>query len=334
MAIDLPFVWGLLIGLAVLAYVVLDGFDLGVGILFPFIAGARHRDTAMNSVAPVWDGNETWLVLGGGGLFAVFPLAYAVLMPALYAPIIAMLLGLVLRGVAFEFRWKTERGKFLWDWAFAGGSLIAALCQGLMLGAIVQGIRIDGRAYAGGWLDWLTPFSIMTAAAVAAGYALLGACWLILKTDDYVQRRAYGFAWPLTIALLAAIGIVSLWTPYLDHRYLTRWFTWPAILYVAPVPILTLVAATRLMLAIRDRREVEPFLATLALFVLCYIGLGISLYPNIVPPSLSIWDAAGPDNSLGFLLVGAVVLVPMILIYTAYSYWVFRGKVDVGGGYH
>ncbi len=334
MTLDLPLIWALLIATAVLAYVILDGFDLGIGILFPLISGRRDRDTAMNSVAPVWDGNETWLILGGGGLFAVFPLAYAIILPALYAPVTAMLLGLVLRGVAFEFRFKTERGKFLWDWAFAGGSLIAALAQGIMLGALVQGIKVEGRAYAGGWFDWLTPFSLMTALALVIGYALLGAGWLILKTEGLLQQRAFGLATNLAIALLVAIGVVSLWTPFLQPQFLTRWFAFPAILYVAPVPLLTLFVAARLGVALRERREAEPFLATLALFVLCYIGLGISLYPNIVPPSVSIWDAAGPDRSLGFLLVGTVVLLPIILAYTVYAYWVFRGKVDPEGGYH
>ncbi len=334
MTIDLPLVWALLIAFAILAYVVLDGFDLGVGILFPFIEGTPNRNTAMNSVVPVWDGNETWLVLGGGGLFAVFPLAYAIILPALYAPIVAMLLGLVLRGVAFEFRWKTERGKFLWDWAFAGGSIVAALAQGIMLGAIIQGIKVEGRSYAGGWLDWLTPFSLMTGLALVVGYALLGATWLIWKTDGEVQSRAYGFARKLALALPFAIGIVSLWTPFLNPQILGRWFAWPALLFVAPVPVLTLAAAMRLTLALRDRKEVAPFLATLALFILCYIGLGISLYPNIVPPGISIWAAAAPDKSLAFLLVGAVFLIPTILVYTAYSYWVFRGKVDSEGGYH
>ena len=331
---DLPFIWAMLIAFAILAYVVLDGFDLGIGLLFPFLDQREHRDTAMNSVAPVWDGNETWLVLGGGGLFAVFPLAYAIILPALYAPMTAMLLGLVLRGVAFEFRWKTERGKFLWDWAFAGGSLIAALSQGIMLGALVQGIKVNGRAYAGGWFDWLTPFSLMTAVAVVTGYALLGATWLILKTEGQVQARAYHFAWRLGIALLAAIAVVSLWTPFLNPQFLARWFAWPAILYVLPVPLLTLFAAGRMLLAIREQRDTEPFFAALALFVLCYIGLGISLYPHIVPPSVTIWAAAAPDKSLAFLLAGSVVLIPAILAYTAYSYWVFRGKVDIDRGYH
>jgi cytochrome bd ubiquinol oxidase subunit II len=334
MTIDLAFIWALLIAFAVLAYVVLDGFDLGVGILFPMIEGTRNRDTAMNSMAPVWDGNETWLVLGGGGLFAVFPLAYAIILPALYAPMIAMLLGLILRGVAIEFRWKTERGKFLWDWAFAGGSLVAALAQGVMLGALVQGIKVDGRAYAGGWFDWLTPFSLMTGFAVVMGYALLGATWLIWKTNGYVQDRAFTLSSALTLALLAAIGAVSLWTPFMQPQFLARWFGWPAILFVAPVPLMTLAAAARLVLALNDRKDVEPFVMTLVFFILCYIGLGISLYPKIVPPSITIWDAAAPDKSLGFLLVGASALIPIILTYTVYSYWVFRGKVDEEEVYH
>lgn len=334
MALDLPTLAAGVIAFAVLAYVILDGFDLGIGILFPFLENKSDRDQAMNSVAPVWDGNETWLVLGGGGLMALFPLAYAVLMPALYAPLIAMLLGLILRGVAFEFRWRTERGKFIWDWAFTGGSIAAALTQGIMLGTIVQGIKVDNRAYAGGWLDWLTPFSLATGIAVLIGYALLGATWLVWRTQGELQNRAFAFSRLLGLALVAAIGVVSLWTPFLNPQFLTRWFSWPAILYVAPVPLATLFAAYRLYAALQDRRDLEPFLATLALFVLSYIGLGISLYPEIVPPGITIHDAAAPDDSIAFLLVGAAVLVPLILIYTGYSYWVFRGKVDPEGGYH
>ena len=274
------------------------------------------------------------LVLGGGGLFAVFPLAYAVVLPALYAPIIAMLLGLILRGVAFEFRWRTERGKFIWDWAFTIGSLVATFAQGLALGALVQGIKVDGRAYGGGWYDWLTPFSIASAFALMIGYALLGATWLIMKTEDDLQRRALSFATPLAVALLVAIAVFSLWTPFLDTKFMERWFSFPAMIYTAPVPLATAFAAWRLFASLRSGGEREPFLATLALFVLCYIGLGISFYPNIVPPSISIWDAAAPDTSLAFLLAGAAVLIPLILAYTAYGYWVFRGKVPSEGGYH
>ena len=334
MSLDLAFIWAMLLAFAVLAYVILDGFDLGVGIVFPWLEETEHRDTAMNSIAPVWDGNETWLVLGGGGLFAVFPLAYATLLPAFYAPIIAMLLGLVLRGVAFEFRFRTERGKFIWDWAFAAGSLIAALAQGIMLGAFIQGIRVSGRAYAGGWFYWLTPFSIITGIAVAVGYSLFGATWLIWRTTGKLQDRAYALARPLALGLIAAILLISLWTPFLNPQFLRRWFAFPAIIVVAPVPVLTFAAAYQLWFAVRDRREFAPFAATLALFVLSYLGLGISLYPHIVPPAITIWDAAAPDASLAFLLTGTVVLVPLILAYTGYAYWVFRGKTDPAGGYH
>ena len=237
MAIDLAFIWAALIAFAVLAYVVLDGFDLGIGMLFPVLGGRENKDTAMNSVAPVWDGNETWLVLGGGGLFAVFPLAYAIVMPALYAPLIAMLLGLILRGVAFEFRWRTDRGKWVWDWAFFIGSSVATLAQGIALGALVQGIKVEGRAYAGGWYDWLTPFSLATALALVFGYLLLGATWLIMKTEDDLQARAFRFAPPLAFLLLVAIMVFSIWTPFLDDKFMGRWFSFPAMLYTAPVPL-------------------------------------------------------------------------------------------------
>jgi cytochrome d ubiquinol oxidase subunit II len=330
---DLAFIWAGLIAFAVLAYVLFDGFDLGIGILFPFIEGEKNRDQAMNSVAPVWDGNETWLVLGGGGLMAAFPLAYAVVLPALYAPIIAMLAGLIFRGVAFEFRWRTQR-KIVWDWAFAGGSTLAALAQGIALGALVQGIPVAGRSYAGGWWDWLTWFSLLTGVALVIGYALLGATWLIMKTTGELQDRAYRFAAVTGLATLGLIGLVSLVTPFLEPIYMSRWFAWPAVLYTAPVPVMVTIAAFVLLAGLLKRREVSPFFAAVALFVLSYVGLGISFYPYIVPPSISIWDAAAPPESLGFLLIGAAILVPLILGYTTLAYWVFRGKVEPGSGYH
>ncbi len=334
MEFDLAFIWAMLIAFAILAYVILDGFDLGIGLLFPLLKRKEERDTAMNTVAPVWDGNETWLILGGGGLFAVFPLAYAVIMPALYAPITIMLLGLIFRGVAFEYRWRSERNQWLWDWSFTFGSLAAALSQGVALGALLQGIPVANRAYAGGWWDWLTPFSLLTGIAVVIGYALLGATWLVMKTEGELQDRAFRLAWPTAIGMLAMIGAVSLWTPFLDPVFMQRWFSFPAILYVAPVPFLVLVAAYALYRGLNERRDYLPFGSALALFVLCFIGLGISFYPHIVPPSITIWDAAAPDDSLAFLLVGALVLVPIILAYTAHAYWVFRGKVREGEGYH
>jgi len=334
MEFDLVVVWAGLIAFAVLAYVVLDGFDLGIGILSPLFRRPEDRDQAVNSIAPVWDGNETWLILGGGGLFAAFPLAYAVLLPALYVPILVMLLALVFRGVAFEFRFRSRANRNLWDLGFATGSAVAALCQGIALGALVQGIAVEGRAYAGGWWDWLTPFTLFIGVALAVGYALLGACWLILKTDGHLQGIAFVAARWLAFALVACIAGVSLWTPFLAEVYAERWFGWPAMAAVAPVPILVALLAVRLTVALSRREERAPFLAALGLFVLSYAGLAISLYPAVVPPAITIWDAAAPPESLGFLLVGSAVLLPMILGYTAWAYWVFRGKVRVGEGYH
>ncbi|MGV8938601.1 MAG: cytochrome d ubiquinol oxidase subunit II [Allorhizobium sp.] len=334
MEIDLPFIWAGLIAFAVLAYVLLDGFDLGIGILFPFLKDRDERHLAMNTVAPVWDGNETWLVLGGGGLFAVFPLAYAIVMPALYPLIIAMLLGLIFRGVAFEFVHRTKRMKGFWEFGFWGGSLIAAIAQGMALGALVQGIAVDGRAYGGGNWDWLTPFSALTALALVIGYAMLGATWLILKTEGETAIRARRMAIPLGAGLIVLIGAVSLATPFLRPEYLARWFGWPSGAWSAIVPVLLGLAIWQMWSGLRNQDHLRPFLATVSIFVLSYAGLGVSFYPNLVPPALTIAEAAAPDSSLLFLLVGAAVLIPMILIYTAYSYWVFRGKVRPGDGYH
>ncbi|MGB7288394.1 MAG: cytochrome d ubiquinol oxidase subunit II [Salaquimonas sp.] len=332
--LELSFIWAGIIAFAVLTYVILDGFDLGIGILFPFMPKTEDRDLMMNTVAPVWDGNETWLVLGGGGLFAVFPLAYATVLPALYMPLIIMLLALIFRGVAFEFRWRTIRWKKVWDVAFAGGSLIAAFSQGIALGALVQGIKIADRAYAGGWWDWLTLFSITTGFAVVIGYALLGSTWLIMKTEGDVQSKMRKFSWPLAAGTLALIGVVSLWTPFKDPVYYERWFAMPTIIFSFAVPALVAIATYKLFAGLRDEKDYSPFLSSLAIFVLCFIGIGISFYPHIVPPSLTITEAAAPDSSLRFTLVGALVLLPMILAYTAYAYWVFRGKVKAGHGYH
>lgn len=332
--IDYALVWGGLIALAVLIYVLLDGFDLGVGILFPFLGGDHHKDLAMTSVAPVWDGNETWLILGGGGLFAVFPLAYAILMPAMYAPVIAMLLGLVLRGVSFEYRWRTQRGRFVWDWSFTIGSLIATFCQGIILGALVQGVTIEGRAYAGGWWDWLTPFSVATGVALVVGYCLLGATWLVMKTEGPMQSRVRGIAWISALLMPPLIVAISIWTIAIQPDYLARWISLPSMLLVAPVPLLLVASWLALIRGLSGHREVQPFASAIALFTLCYIVLAISFYPNLIPPSVSVWDAAGPDKSLSFLLVGAVVLLPIILFYTAYAYRAFWGKVDLSTGYH
>lgn len=331
---ELSFIWAGIIAFAVLTYVILDGFDLGVGILFPTAPNERDKATMMNSIAPIWDGNETWLVMGGGGLFAVFPLAYAVIMPALYMPIILMLLALIFRGVAFEYRWRTERWKPVWDAAFFGGSIVAAFMQGIALGALVQGVDVAERAYSGGWWDWLTPFSVLTGVAVVTGYALLGATWLVMKTEGGLQSRMQGFAPKLAIATLGFIGLVSILTPFQDPQYFDNWFKFPGVLFSVVMPAAMLVTTYLLFTGLKAGKDVQPFMSALSLFVLCFIGIGISFYPHIVPPSLTIAEAAAPDKSLRFALVGTVVLIPMILAYTAYAYWVFRGKIDPDEGYH
>ncbi len=334
MDIDLPLIWAGIIAFAVLTYVVLDGFDLGIGILFPLAPSEQDRDVMMNSVAPVWDGNETWLVLGGGGLLAVFPLAYAVILPALYMPIMLMLLALVFRGVAFEYRWRTEQWKGVWDIAFTGGSLLAALMQGIALGALVQGIKISDRAYAGGWWDWLSPFSVLVGVAVVVGYALLGSTWLILKTTGALQNQMRSLAWKTGVATVAFVVLVSLLTPFQDIVYLQRWFAWPGVIASVAMFVLMSAATWKLYEGLKEKRDLSPFLSALSLFIICFIGIGISFFPYLVPPSLSIYDAAAPDESLRFALVGTVILIPLILIYTAYAYWVFRGKVNPEEGYH
>ncbi|MBB4632644.1 cytochrome d ubiquinol oxidase subunit II [Sphingosinicella soli] len=330
--IDLTTVWAFIIAFGIFAYVVMDGFDLGIGILFPVFKG-EERDQAMNAIAPVWDGNETWLVLGGGGLFAAFPLAYAIILPATYPLIIAMLLGLVFRGVAFEFRWRDPAHRAFWDIAFTGGSLVAAFSQGMILGAILQGIDVEGRAYAGGWLDWLSPYSLLTGAGVVAGYALLGATWLIVKVEGAALDHAYRLAGRAAIATLVLMAAVSLATPLLEHRYWERWFDMPGMLFTSQVPLLVAIATYFLFRTLKKRATWSPFLLSLALFLLGTIGLGISMFPYVVPDSITIWDAAAPERSQVFMLVGVVIVMPLILAYTAWAYWVFRGKVGTDG-YH
>lgn len=331
---DITLVWAGLIAFAVLAYVVLDGFDLGIGILFPWFRSEADRDLMTNTIAPVWDGNETWLVLGGGGLLAVFPLAYATIMPALYAPVIAMLLGLIFRGVAFEFRWRTRRIKRGWDIGFSAGSMVAGFAQGVALGALVQGIEVENRAYAGGWFDWATPFTLLTGVALVTGYALLGACWLVLKTEGAVRERARAAAGACGIGLIVLIVLVSAATPLLHPYYLQRWFGWPTVAFSALVPALLVLCVWQLRRGLRHGPDHKPFLAALGLFVLSFAGVLISFYPYMVPPSLTVWEVAAPASSQWFLLVGAAVLIPIILAYTTYAYWVFRGKVDADTGYH
>ena len=331
--IDLPLIWAGIIGFAVFAYVLMDGFDLGIGILFPVFAVGEERDQAMNSIAPVWDGNETWLVLGGGGLLAAFPLAYAIILPATYPLMIAMLLGLVFRGVAFEFRWRDPRHRVYWDAAFTIGSLAATIAQGITLGAVLQGIRVENNAYAGGWLDWLSPFSLLSGASLVLGYALLGASWLIWKTEGAAQAHARRMAFVLGIATLIAMAAVSAATPYLHHDYWRRWFALPGVFLTAQIPLLVLITAAVFFWGLRRGSDRVPFLMVLALFFLNFLGLGVSVYPYLVPRAVTIWDAAAPAQSQQFMLIGTAVIFPVIIGYTAWAYWVFRGKAGAHG-YH
>ncbi len=335
MGIDLSLIWAVIIAFGVMMYVVMDGFDLGIGILFPFVKSEGERDVMMNTVAPVWDGNETWLVLGGAALFGAFPLAYAVVLSALYLPLIFMLLGLIFRGVAFEFRFKAKAAKrHIWDKAFIGGSLTATFFQGVALGAYIDGFKVVDRVYVGGALDWLTPFSLFCGLALIAAYALLGCTWLIMKTEGRLQQQMHDLARPLVFVLLGGTGIVSLWTPLAHADIAERWFSLPNIFWFMPVPLLVLLCTWALLRAVARNANYSPFLLTLTLIFLGYSGLGISLWPNIIPPSISIWDAAAPPQSQGFILVGALFIIPFILMYTAWSYYVFRGKVTEEDGYH
>jgi cytochrome bd ubiquinol oxidase subunit II len=329
----LPVIWAALIGTAVAMYVILDGFDLGIGILFPFSKSESERDQMMRSIAPFWDGNETWLVLGGGGLWVAFPTAYAVIMPAFYLPVIVMLLALVFRGVAFEFR-LVSRSKTAWNFAFVAGSTLAAFSQGVILGALIQGVKVENGAFAGGHFDWATPFALTCGLALIAGYALLGATWLIMKTEGPVAERARGQAKICLLLVLGFMGVVSLWTPLSIPRISERWFSLPNFYFLWPVPTITGLIAYGLWRSIEQRRDVLPFVASIALFLLGYLGLVISSYPYLVPPSLTVWQTAAAPSSQIFMLIGTLFLLPIILGYVIFIYWIFRGKVREGESYH
>ncbi|MBB6368341.1 MULTISPECIES: cytochrome d ubiquinol oxidase subunit II [Xanthomonas] len=335
MATVLPVIWFGVIGFGVLMYVLLDGFVLGLGILAPFAEDEDQLDLMMNTAAPIWDGNETWLVLGGAGLLAAFPKAYAVVLSALYLPVLLMLIALVFRGVAFEFRFKARSSKYLWGWAFALGSLCAAFWQGVILGALVEGMPLQDGKYLGGVLGWFSPFSMLTGAAVVFGYALLGGSWLILKTEGPMQRIARTLTRPLVLVVVVFMGLVSAWLPFLDSRIMARWFHDGNFWWLSPVPLLVLLNAVALWrAAMAQGRDARPFVLTLCFFVLGFFGLVLGIWPNIVPPGLTIWEAASPPSSQGFVLVGLSVLLPVILGYTAWSYRVFRGKITADTGYH
>ncbi|MEQ5802273.1 cytochrome d ubiquinol oxidase subunit II [Halomonas sp. H10-9-1] len=329
---DLSVIWALIIGFGVIMYVLMDGFDLGLGILYPFAPDEEARDVMMNSVAPVWDGNETWLVLGGAGLLGAFPLVYSVYLPALYIGVFLMLAGLIFRGIAFEFRFKSRRNRVWWNRAFCWGSAVAAFAQGAVVGAYIEGFPVEEFVFVGGALDWLTPFAVLTGVSLMTGYALLGATWLILKSEGEVQRWAYRITPSLLLAVLSAFAMISFWTPLVDPAVFERWFNHIHLIWV--LPTLALACAAWLLRAVYRRQEGQPFIATLGLFIFTYLGLVASKWPVIVPPNYTIWDAASAPESQLFLLIGVLFVIPIVLAYTAWSYWVFRGKVRPGDGYH
>ena len=332
--LDLVPIWTLILGMAVFFYVLLDGFDLGVGVLYGLAPDTRSRNIIMNSIAPIWDGNETWLVLGGLGLLAAFPLAFAIIIPAVYFPILVMLLALVFRGVAFEFRFRDANNKTFWDHAFCYGSAVATFSQGVVLGAFIQGFPVTGRQFAGTSFDFLTLFSVFTGVALVFGYALLGAGWLILKTDGEVQAAARRHGRICLIGVMIAIGVVSIWTPLMNHAVALRWFSWPNVALFAPVPLATAAVAFFTWRALNGKAEITPFVGAIGLFMLSYLGIAISLFPMIVPYHFTLWEAASSPRTQAFLLVGTLFLLPIILVYSGWSYWVFRGKVRAEIGYH
>ena len=335
MQIDLPTVWAAIIGLGVFIYVLLDGFDLGIGLLFPFFEGKGEREVMLNTVAPVWDGNETFLVLGGAGMYGAFPVVYSTLLPANYMPLILMIVGLIFRGAAFELRAKANRTQHAWDLAFIGGSAIAAMCQGIVLGSLLQGIKIVDDKFAGDPFDWFSPFSVLCGFGVLITYATLGCGWLILKTEGELQRKMRLLMSPLAVILLAVIGIVSLWTVLGLPAIEARWFASGNLGWFLPVPVLVVACVWGILRSVRSKHEARPFLFTLAICFLGFTGLVISIWPNIIPPSLTIWQASSSHSSQLFALVGTVIVLPIILVYNAMQYRVFRGKVREGdSGYH
>jgi cytochrome d ubiquinol oxidase subunit II len=326
-------IWTVILGLGVFIYVALDGFDLGVGILHG-LAPAADRETMMNSIGPFWDGNETWLILGSVGLLAAFPVAFAIIIPAVYFPILIMLLALVFRGVAFEFRFRNRHLRGFWDAAFSLGSVVATFSQGMVLGSFIQGFKVEGRVFAGSSVDFATPFAFLTGTALLFGYALLGAGWLVMKTDGPLQSWSRRAGRVCLVGVLCSIAAVSIWTPLASVAIAARWFVWPNVVLLLPLPLGTAALAAYAWHAFGRDTDLHPFLASIGLFALSFIGVAVSLWPMIVPGHFTLWQAASPESTQAFLLVGTLVLLPVVLFYTAWSYWVFRGKVVAGVGYH
>jgi len=325
--------WACLVGLSIILYVVLDGFSLGVALLFPSTKDERERDLLMNSIAPVWDANQTWLVLGGGALFVAFPMVYGILFSALYIPLLTFIFGLIFRGVTFEFRANADR-KQPWNRAFFLGSLVAVVAQGLTLGGFLSGTKVVEGQFAGDPLNWLNPFSLMIGIALIAGYILLGSTYLIIKTTGSVQEKAYGQAFWSALVVLGFQILVTIWTPIHYPSVLSNWFSSPRIYFIWTFPLLGLAAFFGLIRSIRSHREILPFFCSVVLFLAGYLGLVASIYPYAVPPTITFQEAAAQRETLRFTLWGVIIVLPLVLGYTVYSYSVFRGKVGKESYYH
>jgi cytochrome d ubiquinol oxidase subunit II len=322
----LPFIFALIIAFIVIMYVILDGFDLGIGILFPFTSNEVERDRMMNSVAPIWDGNETWLVFGGAMLYGAFPQVYGLLLPIMYMPFMLMLIALIFRGVSFEFRFKAERSKPFWNWAFAISSIAAAFFQGIILGCFVQGFPIYHNTVLINDTHWLTPFSLLTGIALVSGYGLLGATWMVMKSEGRLQRKMVHYAKGLLVLVSIFLFFVSVWTPLHNQEIFARWYSYPHFIYLSPLPLATIIAILFAWKNLSLKNEVKPFIYSIVIFLCSYVGIGISVYPYLVPHQVTIWQAAAPDTTLKFILVGVVIMLPILLSYTAYAYYLFRGK--------
>ncbi|BDR15859.1 cytochrome d ubiquinol oxidase subunit II [Vibrio sp. STUT-A11] len=335
MYFDLSVIWFAIVVFATLMYIVMDGFDLGIGILMPFVKNDKQKDVMVNTVAPVWDGNETWIVLGGAALYGAFPLAYAVIIEALTIPLTLMLVALIFRGVAFEFRFKAlQNHQQFWDRSFMVGSIFTTFFQGVVVGSVIQGFEVENRLFVGGQLDWVAPFPIFCGFALIATYALLGSTWLIMKTEGELQQTMFRFTNKTLAAMVASLVIVSAWTPLAFPSIAQRWFSTPNLYYLIPVPVITALVCLKIIDSVKHHKERSPFIMALIIVILGFAGLGISIWPNIIPPHISIWDAAAPEISQSFMLFGAVMILPVILAYTFWSYYVFSGKVKEGEAYH
>jgi len=324
---DLTVFWAGVIAISILIYIILDGFDLGVGILFGTTPVEEHRQEMLNTIAPFWDGNQTWLVIIGASLFAAFPVVYAVFLGAFYIPILLLLFGLIFRGIAFEFRGRAKQMLWLWDWGFFLGSTLVAFVQGAAVGALMRGIPVIDGQFSGNALDWVHPFPILTGAGMVLGYALLGAAWLVFKGDGALRDWAYARIPRLVVAVVIVLGTAFTVSMTFDAGAIAQSNlharTWGLVF-----PIIGIIALLGVLAGARARRDAMPVALTALFFVAAYFTLGVMFWPYMVPYQVTVADAASPDASLQFLFYCGIVVLPVIAVYTFGVYRVFRGKAQ------